>query len=480
VGVTFIRLSEALDEATLRPRPRSRGTLPAVAAVVIRGPFNVTGPGDTPSRQRIFTCRPATQAEETPCARRILSSLIQRAYRRPATEADVNNLMPFYTNGRAEGSFDTGVQNALERLLVSPQFLYRIERTPANTKTAFPVTDLELASRLSFFLWSSIPDQQLLDVAIAGKLRDRAVLRAQTERMLRDSRAESMVNNFAAQWLFLRDVDVKTPDLFLFRDFDDGLRQSMKRETELFLNSVLLENHSVLDLITANYTFVNERLADHYGIPNVRGSQFRKVTLPEGSPRGGLLGQGSLLLVTSYSTRTSPVLRGKYILENLLATPPPPPPPNVPSLKTEGDTPDKPRTLREAMILHRASPACASCHARMDPLGFALESFDATGKLRDHDNGNEIDVRSSMLDGSEVNGVAGIKQLLLRDPERFASAVTEKLLMYAAGRNVQYYDAPAIRKIVREAAKDNYAFYSLVEGVVESVPFQMRKPKEAK
>lgn len=424
-------------------------------------------------------CRPAAAAEETACAKRILTALVRRAYRRAATDTDINDLMPFYADGRKERDFDYGIQSAVERLLVSPQFLYRIEAGRGNG-TTFPVTDLELASRLSFFLWASIPDDQLLDVAIAGKLRDKTALRAQVERMLKDERSKAMVNNFAAQWLFLRDVDVKEPDLFLFRDFDEGLRHSFNRETELFLDSVLRENRPVSELITSNFTFVNERLAEHYGIPGVRGSNYRKVTFPAGSPRGGLLGQGSLLLVTSYSTRTSPVLRGKYILENLLATPPPPPPPNVPALKTEGDSADKPRTLRESMVLHRANPACASCHARMDPLGFALENFDATGRWRDHDSGNPIDVKSALPDGTEVNGVDGIKQLLLKDPERFASAVTEKLMMYATGRNVQYYDAPAVRKIVRDAAKDKYAFYSLVQGVVESVPFQTRKVKGAK
>jgi hypothetical protein len=296
--------------------------------------------------------------------------------------------------------------------------------------------------------------------------------------MLKDPRSEAMVDNFAAQWLFLRDIRTKELDLFLFRNFDAGLRESMERETELFLDDVLRGNHSVLDLITANYSFLNERLARHYGVPGIRGPQFRRVEFPAGVQRGGLLGQGSLLTLTSYSIRTSPVLRGKYVLENLLASAPPPPPPNVPSLKTEGDSPDKPRTLREAMQLHRAAPACASCHARMDPIGFAFENFDATGAWRDHDGGQQIDTMSKMLDGTEVNGIEGVKKLILKDPERFAGAISEKLLMYAIGRNVQYYDTPAVRKIVRDAAPGKYTFDALVEGVVLSTPFQMRGPKK--
>ncbi len=478
IGVTFVQRSRALDESTLAARPRSRGTQPAVGALNIRGPYKVTGPGNTPSRARIFTCTPANAGEETACAKKILSTLMRRAYRRPVTDADVNDLMPFYADARKEGNFDFGVQGAIERMLVSPQFLYRAERTPPNAPNAFAVSDLELASRLSFFLWSSIPDDELLDLAAAGKLKDPVTLRAQTKRMLRDPRSEALVNNFAAQWLFLRDIRVKELDLFLFRNFDAGLRESMERETELFLDYVLRGGKSVTELITANYSFLNERLAKHYGVPEIRGPQFRLVEFPAGNPRGGLLGQGSILTLTSYSIRTSPVLRGKYVLENLLASPPPPPPPNVPSLKTEGDSPDKPRTLREAMTLHRAAPVCASCHARMDPIGFAFENFDATGAYRDHDGGQPIDTMSKMLDGTEVNGVEGVKKLILKDPERFAGAVTEKLLMYAIGRNVQYYDTPAVRKIVRESASGNYKFDDLVTGVVLSSPFQMRGPKK--
>jgi len=385
--------------------------------------------------------------------------------------------MAFYDNGRKQGSFDQGIQAALERLLVSPQFLYRVERDPAGSApgTTHRLSDLELASRLSFFIWSSIPDDELLNVASAGKLKDTAVLEQQVRRMIADPRSEALVNNFAEQWLYLRDVDQKAPDLFLFQDFDDGLRKSFERETELFLDSILRENRSVTELLTANYTFLNERLAKHYGVPNIRGSQFRRVTYPEGSPRAGLLGQGSILLLTSYSTRTSPVLRGKYVLENLLASPPPPPPPNVPSLKTENDKSGEALTLRQAMQQHRANPACANCHARMDPIGFALENFDAVGRWRDQDAGKQVEVKSTLADGTEVDGVAGVRNLVLKDPSRFAGAISEKLLMYATGRNVQYFDAPAIRQIVRDASKDDYKFSTLVLGVVKSVPFQTRK-----
>ncbi len=478
VGATFVQKSRALDEGTLKTRNRTRGSQPAIAAVTIRGPYNVKGPGDTPSRRRIFTCRPTNASQEPACAKEILSTMMRRAYRRPVSDADVAGLMPFYDDARKDGTFDFGIQSALERMLVSPQFLYRAERTPANTTKPFNVNDIELASRLSFFLWSSIPDDELLNAAASGKLHEPATLRAQTQRMLKDPRSEAMVNNFAAQWLFLRDIRVKDPDLFIFPQFDENLRASFERETELFLDSILRENRSVLELITAKYSFLNERLAKQYGVPNILGSQFRRVDYPADSPRGGLLGQGSILTLTSYSIRTSPVLRGKYILENLLASPPPPPPPNVPALKTEGDSPDKPRTLRESMQLHRANPACASCHSRMDPLGFALENFDAIGAYRNHDGGNPIDTKSTLPDGTVVNGVEGVKQLILRDPERFASAVTEKLMMYALGRNVQYYDVPSIRKIVRVAKQGNYAFATLVEGVVQSAPFQMRSAKK--
>jgi hypothetical protein len=379
-----------------------------------------------------------------------------------------------------EGGFDLGIQRAIQRLLVSPQFLFRIERDPSGAAagSAHLVSDLELASRLSFFLWSSIPDDQLLDLASQGKLRQPGVLEHQVARMLADSRSASLVTNFAEQWLYLRDIENKRPNEALFADFDESLRDAFREETDLFLDSVLRDNHSVLDLLSANYTFVNERLAKHYGIPNVHGSDFRRVTLPPGSPRGGLLGQGSILTITSYANRTSPVNRGKWVLENLLSAPPPPPPPNVPALKTEGNT-GKTLTMRDAMIQHRANPACASCHARMDPIGFAMENFDAIGRWRDRDAGNPIDASGAFPGGEKFDGMAGLKAALLSHPEEFVSTITEKLMMYGIGRNVQYYDRPAIRAIIKQAARNNYTFASLVLGVVESEPFQMRETPAA-
>jgi mono/diheme cytochrome c family protein len=481
-GVAFIQHTEAFDEGTLHTRPRSRGVQPAVASVTIRGPYNQTGPGNTPSRAKIFVCHPATAADEEPCAKQVLTALARQGYRRPVTDADVARLMPFYATGRKDSTFEHGVQIAVERLLVSPQFLYRIERDPADATpgSTYRISDLELASRLSFFLWASGPDDELLSVAASGKLKQPDVLAKQVRRMLADARSEALVNNFASQWLYLHDVEVKEPDLFLFRDFDEGLRKSMERETELFLDSILRENRSVKELLTANYTFLNERLAEHYGVPNVTGSEFRRVTFPAGNERGGLLGQGSILTLTSYSTRTSPVLRGKYILENLLNAAPPPPPPNVPSLVTEGKKPGEQLSLREAMVQHRAEPACANCHARMDPIGFAMENFDAVGRWREQDAGKPIDVSSKLNDGTVVDGIPGVKNLVLRDPARFAGAITDKLLMYAVGRNVQYFDQPAIREIVHKASAGDYKFADLVLGVAESMPFQTRRVPLAK
>jgi hypothetical protein len=480
IGVTFVQHDEASDEETVRPRGRSRGTQPALAQVTMSGPYDATGPGDTPSRRRIFVCRPASPADELACAKRILLALERRAYRRPVTEADLQDLMPFYTAGRKERDFDLGIQRAIERLLVSPQFLFRIEKTPDDIPpdTAYRVSDLELASRLSFFLWSSIPDDELLNVAAEGKLKDPAVLEHEVKRMLADPRSETMVTNFAEQWLYLRDVDAKKPDELLFPDFDQNLRQAMRTESKLFLDSVLREHRSVLDLLTADYTFVNERLAKHYGIPHIEGSYFRRVMLPPDSPRGGILGEASILTLTSYANRTSPVLRGKWVLENILSSPPPPPPPNVPALKTESSE-KKPLTMREAMVAHRANPACASCHSRMDPIGFAMENFDAVGRWRDTDNGAAIDTSGVLPDGTKFSGMAGLKKALLAHPEQFVDTIAEKLLMYAISRNVQYFDRPAVRQIVREAAKDNYTFESLVLGVVRSAPFQMRKSPPA-
>ena len=478
LGVTFAERSEGFDESTVRPRMRSRGTLPAIAEVTVTGPYDVKGPKLSAERQsasgeRVFVCSDTTDD----CARRILATLVHRAYRRPPADADIAELMPFFEDGKTEGGFSIGIEKALERLLVSPQFLYRIEREPANSKpgATWKVSDLELASRLSFFLWSSIPDDQLLGLAEQNRLHDPAVLEQEVRRMLADPRSDALVTNFAAQWLYLRDIESKQPDEILFPEFDQTLREAMRRETELFLGSVFRENRSVLELLSADYTFLNERLAQHYGIPGIRGSNFRRYTFPPDSPRGGLLGQASFLTITSYSNRTSPVLRGKWVLQNLLASPPPAPPPNVPSLKTEGKEPGTTLTMREAMTAHRANPACAGCHARMDPMGFAMEAFDGDGKYRDRDNGNPIDVSGVLPDGRKFEGASGLKKELLRNPDQFVSAAAENLLMYALGRNVQYYDEPSIRRIVQAARQKQYTFRTLVEEVVKTPAFQMRE-----
>ena len=472
IGITFIEKSDVHDESTLRPRMRNRGTLPAIASATISGPYDVTGPGNSPSRQRIFVCRPTAAADELPCARRILSTLAKRGYRRNIADADLQELLTFYSAGRAEVNFDMGIQRAMERMLVSPQFLFRIEHAPATTGQITPV---ELASRLSFFLWSSIPDDELLEAGVSGRLANPMVLEQQAKRMLADPRSAAMVTNFAAQWLYLRDIDAKEPDEVLFPEFDQTLRAAMKRETEMFLDSVLREDRNVLDLLTANYSFLNDRLARHYGIPGVQGSYFRKVTFPADSVRGGLLGQGSLLTITSYANRTSPVLRGKWVLENLLSAPPPPPPPDVPALKVESSEPGKMLAMRQAMTQHRANAVCASCHARMDPIGFSLENFDATGKWRMADDGGRIDASGAFPGGSAFEGAMGLKKELAGNPQPFYSTVAQRLLMYAVGRNLQYYDAPEVRAIVRGSASDDYTFTSFVLGVVKSKPFQMRE-----
>jgi cytochrome c553 len=489
ITVTFVKKTSAFSEEVVQPFSRSGQAIapqePAIASVTISGPYAASGPGDTPSRRRIFVCRPDAPAQERACARRIVATLARHAYRRPIKDADLQALMPFYDAGRTERDFDTGIERVLERVLVSPEFLFRIEREPALAATrvaarigdtaprVWRVSDIELASRLSFFLWSSIPDEELLEAAERGKLRDEAALEAQVRRMLADPRASALVDNFAGQWLFLPNVDAATPDPRLFPDFDDGLRQAMRRETELFVDSIIRENRSVLEFLTADYTFVNERLARHYGIPHVYGDTFRRVTLPEGSARRGLLGQASILTVTSYAHRTSPVLRGKWMLENILGTPPPPPPPNVPALKETTQT-GKALTMREAMEQHRANPACASCHARMDPLGFAFENFDAVGRWRTTSAGSTVDASGALPDGTRFDGVPGLLRLLLQHREQFVDTFTERLLTYAIGRGLEHYDAPAVRGIVRGAAASEYRFASIVAGIVTSTPFQMR------
>ena len=494
VGVAFLRKTSAEPEGIrklyLRPftGEGSGGDSryqPYVESVTIAGPYESSGARPvegTPSRERIFTCRPAAgdagtaaDRDEAACARDILSTVARRAYRRPVSDDDVARLLTFYDRGRAAGSFDNGIEMALRRLLVSPEFLFRVERDPEGIApgASYRLSDLELASRLSFFLWSSIPDDELLAVAERGELGDPRVFEAQVERMLADPRSEALVGNFAGQWLTLRNAAAVRPDEDEFPDFGEGLRQAFQRETELLFDSVLREDRSTLDLLAADYTFVNERLAQHYGIPNVRGSHFRRVALDDAA-RGGLLGHGSILTVTSYANRTSPVNRGKWVLENILGTPPPPPPPDVPELETAEDA--EPLSMREAMEQHRANPVCASCHRLMDPLGLSLEPFDAIGRWRDRESGGAaIDASGELPDGTPFDGPSGLKAALLRHPDRFVTTVTEKLMTYALGRGVEHYDAPAIRAIVRDAARDDYRLSALVKGVVRSTPFQMRR-----
>ena len=401
---------------------------------------------------------------------------MRRAYRRPVADADLKGPFELYRKARAEGGFDAGIEMALSAVLVSPQFLFRVEQDPAGIapNTAYRISDLELASRLSFFLWSSIPDDELLDIAIAGKLKKPAVLQQQVRRMLADPRSRTLVTNFASQWLHLRNLASITPDMRLFPDFDDNLRQAFRQETELFFESVLREDRSVVDLLSANYTFVNERLAKHYGIPHIYGSRFRRIPLGEDSKRGGLLRHGSILTVTSYATRTSPVIRGKWILDNILGAPPPPPLPDVPALKD--NTVDGNLSVRKRLAEHRTNPACAGCHNLMDPVGLSLEKFDAIGRWRNVEEGGvPIDASGGLPDGSEFADVHGLEQALLKRPEIFVGTFAEKLLTYALGRGVEYYDAPAIRRIVRDARAKDFRVSSLMLGIATSTPFQMRR-----
>ena len=442
-------------------------------SVTIGGPYNPTELGQTPSRVRILTCHPATRADEEPCARKILSTLARRAYRRPVSDEELVPLLNLYRNGNS-GGFEAGIRTALQGVLVDPDFLFRVEGDRANSKTdsIHPVNDFELASRLSFFLWSSIPDDELLNVAAQGRLEEPAVLEDQVRRMLRDPRSKALVENFAGQWLYLRNLPTKFPDPGVYPNFDENLRQALEQETQLFFDSIIREDHSIVDLLDADYTFVNERLALHYGIPNIHGSQFRRVTLHDENRRG-LLGKGSILMVTSYATRTAPTLRGKWLLENILGTPPPPPPANVPSLKEDRNA--NALTMRQRMEQHRANPACASCHKLMDPLGFALENFDAIGRWRTTQGNTPIDASGELPDGTKFQGPSELRRVLLTKREQFVGTVTEKLLTYALGRGVEYFDMPAIRKIVRDAASSDYRFSAIVLGIAKSTPFRMRR-----
>jgi hypothetical protein len=499
VGVAFLRtppdLVEHVREPFQNPDAPSgtgggpTGLMPTIATVTIAGPYNPAGPGDTPSRRRVFVCTPGASSQEAPCARTILSTLARRAYRGTVTPANLQVLLDFYQKERANGgSFDRGIEFAIRRLLVSPEFLYRIESDPAarTSKTSaaattapssrvYRINDLELASRLSFFLWSTIPDDELLDVATRGTLADPVVLEKQVRRMLADPRSEILMRNFGGQWLLVRNMGTVRPGETYSLAFDESLRQSMQRETELVLDSVMRENRGVMELLTADYTFLNERLAQHYRIPNVQGSHFRRVTLPADSPRRGLLGHGSILTVTSPAIRTSPVIRGKWILNNILGAPPPDPPPNVPAL-SDRKTQAKVQTMRERMSQHRSNPACASCHSTIDPAGFALENFDAIGRWRTVDESfNPIDTRGTLPDGTSFNTVNEFRAALAGHPERFVHTVTEKLLTYALGRGLEYYDMPAVRKILAEVAPDGYRMQSIILGIAKSYPFQFRR-----
>jgi hypothetical protein len=481
LGVTFVRNPFSLLETKRQPYQahynlhRHPRISPAVYQVSITGPYQAKGHGDTPSRRRIFICSPTGPADEEACATKILSTLLRRAYRRPVDNVHLEKAMKFYRQGRKDGDFDAGIEMALSAVLVNPQFLFRVERDPPGlaAKAAYRVSDLDLASRLSFFLWSSIPDDELLDLAARNELRRPEVFEKQVRRLLADGRARTVATNFAAQWLHLRNLESITPDLRLFPDFDDNLRKAFRQETELFFESVLREDRSALDLLKADYTFLNERLAKHYGIPHIYGNRFRRVALGADRQRGGLLRQGSILTVTSYATRTSPVIRGKWILENFLGTPPPPPPANVPSLRENTVAASLP--IRERLAEHRSNAACASCHRLIDPVGFSLEQFDAVGRWRTLEEGKPVDAAGGLPDGSEFAGVAGLERALLQRPEWFVRTLTEKLFTFALGRPPEEFDAPAIRKIVREARAQNYRFSSLIVGLATSTPFQMRK-----
>jgi mono/diheme cytochrome c family protein len=504
--VTFVKDGSPIIETARQPTQsrfnerRHPRTAPAISQVSLTGPYAATGALDTPSRRRLFVCRPAGQdkGQEEKCAREILSTLMRRAYRRPIATAELDEPMTFYREGRSaaegaspigrslkkDGDFDAGIERALSSVLTNPDFLFRVESDPRDLKRIaangdYRISDLELASRLSFFLWSSVPDDELLDAAVRGKLTQPKELEKQARRMLADRRSFNLSTNFAGQWLRLRNIDAVTPNNAIYRDFDDNLRQAFRQETELFFDSILREDRSVLNLIRANYTFLNERLAKHYGIPNVYGSRFRRVTLTPESHRGGLLRQGSVLSVTSYATRTSPVLRGVFVLKNIFGAPPPPPPANVPALDESNVAANLP--MRERMAAHRRNPACASCHRTIDPVGFALENFNAVGQWREADaDGQPVDPTAALPGAGEFRGIDGLEDALLSRPELVAATMTENLLTFALGRGVEYYDAPAVRKILRDSEKDGYRLSSLILGIVQSVPFQMRNARVEK
>lgn len=468
----------AVPSYHMSPRFSQANFLRDVLQIDVEGPFDAAGPGSTPSRRKIFTCTPSRATAEEACAKKILSPLVRQAYRRPVGAGDIEPLLKVYRAARAATDFNHGIEASIEALLVAPSFLFLYESDPPGSSPGFvhPISDLEFASRLALFLWSSAPDEELIALAAQNRLRKPGQLEKQLNRMIADPRAQALTANFAGQWLYLRNLEYQRPDVFLFPGFDTRLRSAMKRETELFFSSVLRENRSVLDFIRTDYTFVNERLAAHYGIEGVRGTAFRKVTLDGASPRGGLLGQGSILTVTSYANRTSPVKRGKWILDNLLAAAPPPPPPDVPALKfTQAG---RPLNAREQMELHRSDPACASCHVKMDPLGLSLERYDPVGAVRAQDAGRPIDVSAKMPDGTAFDGLTGLQSVLLDRKDEFVHALAERWLVYALGRGLEAYDQAAVRTIARAAAQDDYRIRALLLGVVKSEPFNQRKTPE--
>ena len=485
IGVAFIEKTAAQNSWRLQPFLRSSHDTfdptgyPHLDVFSVTGPYSPSGPGDTPSRRKIFMCRPATAAEEEPCARRIVSTLARLAYRGQASDEDLKRLMSFYAAGRKEGSFDKGIQLALQRMLASAKFALRIERDPAGAApgSVYRLNSLDLASRLSFFLWSSIPDDELLRVAEQGRLRTPVVLRQQVRRMLADPKSDALVSNFAGQWLYLRNLKNMVPLSTEFVDFDDNLRRAFEREAELFFESVMRENRNVLDLMEADYTFVNERLAKHYNIPGIYGSHYRRVTLTDDARRG-LLGKGAILMVTSHTDRTSPVVRGKWVLDNLLGAPPPPMPANVPPLDENGQQAGRVLTMRERMEVHRRNPVCANCHKIMDPIGLAMENFDAVGSWRTREggtHGTSIDASGVLLDGTKVDGIVSLRKALLRNPEIFVGTFVEKMMTYALGRGVAATDMPTVRQVVRDGARQNYRFASIVDGIVNSPAFMMRR-----